>query len=132
MNMVAYVFVVVKFSVLAYQTRNVKSSHGEKIVLSVKLIFAFGLLWVFGLMSAAWRENSELSCIFVFLNGLSGVVLFLVFLCNKTVATAFGKMVSTRVSSWSSHIGHSSRTTRITSLSGSADASSTLHTTSRI
>ena len=119
MNMVAYVFVVVKFSVLAYQTRNVKSSHGEKIVLSVKLIFAFGLLWVFGLMSAAWRENSELSCIFVFLNGLSGVVLFLVFLCNKTVATAFGKLMSTRVSLSTSHIGRSNQTTCNVSLSRS-------------
>ena len=41
-NLVIYIAIVVKFAVLAYQTRTVRSNHREKLLLSVQLIFVFG------------------------------------------------------------------------------------------
>ena len=108
LNLASYVIVVIKFSILAYQTRGVRTNHSEKIILSVKLMFAFGLLWVFGLLAAAFRDNVALSCIATFLNGLSGLVLLLVFMCNKSVIRLVSGYVRTVLVSKKSTTGTNS------------------------
>lgn len=94
-NAVFYIIIVVKFAMLAYQTRGVRTSHTEKLVLGVKLFFAFGLLWIFGILSAVINKNEALVCIFMFSNSLSGVFLLVIFVCNGAVVRAlkqqFGK-----------------------------------------
>lgn len=92
-NFIIYVIVVVRFSILAYQCRAVRNTHHEKIILSFKLFFAFGLLWVFGILCAAFPENSAFSCLFIFINSLSGVLLLLIFLVNASVYKALKQLV---------------------------------------
>ena len=87
-NIVSYTIVITRFAVLAYQTRKSKTSHGEKLILGVKLFFAFGLLWVIGLLAAIFNKSKSWSCIFMFVNSLSGVLLMLVFVCNGAIFKA--------------------------------------------
>lgn len=91
-NVIGYVIVIVRFSVLAYQARRVRNSHHEKIILGIKLFFAFGLLWVFGLLSALFPGNAAIACIFIFSNSLTGSLMAVVFLCNKSVYKAMTKL----------------------------------------
>lgn len=98
-SFIAYVIVVVRFSVLAYQSRAVRNAHHEKIILSVKLFFAFGMLWIFGFLCAAFPEVAAFSCIFVFVNSLTGVLLLFVFLVNASVCQALRRLVVDKRSS---------------------------------
>jgi len=85
-NFILYTAVIIRFIILSRQTSAVNNSDNhDKIFISVRLIFGFGLLWVFGLLSAVFPKTDSLSCIFIFVNGLSGPILFLVFLCNGKV-----------------------------------------------
>ena len=93
-NFVTYILVVIRFSILAFQSRGVRKAHHEKIILSVKLFFAFGLLWIFGLLSAIFPGNAAFACIFIFTSSLNGLMLFLVFLCNEAVFKALKKFKS--------------------------------------
>lgn len=139
-NLLAYIAVVIKFSILAYQTRKAKVNHREKLVLSIKLFFAFGLFWLFGILSAVHKGSYGLSCTFQFLNSLNGVLLMLVFLCNGAVLQAVKKYIqrlrsdenststSTRLSGEDSS---KLRTThRFTNISSTASSSPNIHHTS--
>ena len=87
-NLLSYIYVITKFVIIAYQTRQVNTNHKEKIILSMKFIFTFGLLWVTGILAYVLKDNGTLPCVFLFLNGLNGAILFLVFVCSKSVFTA--------------------------------------------
>lgn len=86
-NLFIYIVLVSKLACLAYQTRKVKTNHVEKLILSIKLFFAFGLLWMVGLLAAIFKGNDALKCSFLIVNGLNGVLLFIVFICTKAVLT---------------------------------------------
>lgn len=90
-NLVIFIVIIVKFSILAYQSRHVRTHHREKVILTVKLIFAFGLLWVFGILSAIFPQNGAIACIFIFVNSSMGTILCVVFLMNRSVINATRK-----------------------------------------
>ena len=87
-NLIAFIVVIFKLSILAYQSRRVKTSHYEKVTLSIKMIFAFGLLWAYTILAVIFYADQALSCIAMFINGLKGVIVFVVFICNKPVLHA--------------------------------------------
>lgn len=82
-NLIIYITLIARLALLAYETRKAKTNHKEKLILSVKLFFAFGLLWLVGFLSAIFVHNENLKCGFLILNGLNGVFLFIVFICTK-------------------------------------------------
>lgn len=98
LNFVTYIIIIIRFAILAYQTRKAKSAHKEKLIISVKLFFAFGLLWIFGILSAVFPNNPAISCIFIFINTLSGMLLMLVFICNHSVINSFRTQVTSLTS----------------------------------
>ena len=101
LNLIAYIVVVVRLSLLVNQTRRARTNHREKLILIVKLFFAFGLLWIFGILSAIFRDNAGLSCLFLFVNSLSGLILLLIFVCNASVLQAMVKLAKEKTSRFS-------------------------------
>lgn len=95
-NLLIYIVVIIKFIVLSCQTRRVRNDHSEKLVMSIKFFFGFGLLWIFGILAAAFREVIFLNCLFMFLTGFNGVIMFCVFLGSRKVVRSIRSYITDR------------------------------------
>jgi len=83
-DLVTYIYVIVRLAVLERQTRIARETRREKLLLSIKLLLAIGLQWVF-VVAAAFSDYDWVKCAFKVTGSLQGVFILLIFGIKRDV-----------------------------------------------
>lgn len=83
-NVVMYVLAVVAIVEAAKQTKMVNPNLKERLFLAIKLIVVMGLPWIFSFV-VVMTNSVIVDYIFIILNASQGVLMFVCFVCTRTV-----------------------------------------------